>query len=585
MCGIWVEAGTAQTTITATEMPDANLRAAVLARLKALNIVGSTATTFTDNDMADSTFTSLDASEESIANITGLSYATSLITLRLYDNQISTIPTDLPTTLTTLELQDNSISDISALSSLISLKYLNLGDNIISDISVLSSLTNLIGLELYDNTISGFSALSGLTNLLNLNLRRTNISNISVLSGLTNLQVLNLYGNKISDISVVSSFTDLHTLYLGYNKISDISPVLGLTMLQHLGLQSTNISDMSVLSGLTGLYALWLADNNISDIPDLSGFTNLQQLDLQNNKITTTDTLLIRLLTLTSLLDLYLGGNRITDVAEFQRLSTLPDSLYLSLDSSGTNHRSLLDDPEALRAFLYVPPPSPPVDTMPPVEADPETPPKRKIIIYECPVGWQRTDRFAQPNPRVLIYEVKLKMDLHNRISIYKPNSVAIYVHPDEALENLDGWKLKVAIPYNHHRDYLLTAENAVVVDSQIEGVEGGFAFIESPEEAPFPMVAMGFTGATVPGFDYRLYDDTGRKVDFGIACYKRVDIFQVLKDMENPRVLRNVLLETLNWEDALYIRSEWTVPTPAPAAPSLIKKTVVGTWANLKKQ
>ncbi|MDD9973622.1 MAG: fibronectin type III domain-containing protein [Candidatus Poribacteria bacterium] len=210
--------------------------------------------------------------------------------------------------------------------------------------------------------------------------------------------------------------------------------------------------------------------------------------------------------------------------------------------------------------------------------------PKRRILL-ECPVGWQRTDGFAQPNPRVLIYEVNLEMDLQNRISIYKPDYVAIYVHPDEGLENLDGWKLHVAVPYNHHREYLLTAENSVVVDSQIEGIEGGFAFIESPEENPFPMVAMGFTGATVPGFDYRLYDDTGRKIDFGIACYKQGGIFQTLKDMEDPRVLRNVLLESLDWDAVTYIRSEWTVPAPAPAAPSLVKKTVVGTWANLKKQ
>ena len=214
----------------------------------------------------------------------------------------------------------------------------------------------------------------------------------------------------------------------------------------------------------------------------------------------------------------------------------------------------------------------------------PATPPKRKIV-FQCPVGWQRTDSFARPNPRVLIHEVNLEIDLQNRISIYKPDYVAIYVHPDEALENLDGWKLQVAIPYNHHRDYLLTAENAVVVDANIEGVEGGFAFIESPEEAPFPMVGMGFTGVTVPGFDYRLYDETGRKVDFGIACYKQGGIFQALKDMEDPRVLRNVLLETLDWDAATYIRSEWRVPVPAPAAPSLLKKTVVGTWAALKKQ
>ncbi len=211
--------------------------------------------------------------------------------------------------------------------------------------------------------------------------------------------------------------------------------------------------------------------------------------------------------------------------------------------------------------------------------------PKRRII-QDCPVGWVRSDGFAGRTRRVLIYEVKLDMDMSNLVSIYKPDWVAIYVHPDEALENLEGWKLQVALPYNHHSEYLLTAENSVIVDSRIEGVAGGFAFIENPEASPFPMTGMGFTGSPAPGFDYRLYDETGRRVDFGIACYKRFDVFQVLKEMEDPRVLRQVLLETFDW-DQWFLRSEWTVPVPvnAPGAPSLVKKSVVGTWAALKKQ
>lgn len=66
----------------------------------------------------------------------------------------------------------------------------------------------------------------------------------------------------------------------------------------------------------------------------------------------------------------------------------------------------------------------------------------KKPRIFDCPVGWVRSDGFAGRNRRALLYEVKVDMDIHNRISIYKPVWVAIYVHPDEALENLDGWKL-----------------------------------------------------------------------------------------------------------------------------------------------
>ena len=214
----------------------------------------------------------------------------------------------------------------------------------------------------------------------------------------------------------------------------------------------------------------------------------------------------------------------------------------------------------------------------------PATPLQRKVI-RECPVGWQRSDRFAGRTRRVLIYEVNLEMDMRNVASIYKPIWVAIYVHPDEKLQNLHGWKLQVAVPYNHHRDYLLTAENSVVVNAGF--VEGGFAFIANPEENPFPMTGIGFAGSPAPGFDYRLYDETGRKIDFGISCYKRFDVFQVLRNLEDPRVLRNVSLKDIDWNASWFIRSEWTLPLPVnvPGAPSAPGVNLVGKWADLKKQ
>ena len=588
MLGIWVEVGTAQDpiTITATEMPDANLRAAVLARLKALNIVASTATTFTDDDMANSGFTVFSGYKKEISDMTGLKYATSLTQLNLNNNSISTIRTDLPTSLQKLHLEENSISTIPDLSSLNNLIWLYLTDNSISAIPT-TLPTSLTELRLGNNSISTIPDLSSLTSLSILYLYSNNISAIPTTLP-TSLTQLDLSGNSISDISAVSRLTNLNTLWLGNNKISDISDLSGLTSLLHLGLGRNNISDFSAVESLkTKLVTLYLTYSEISDLSVVSELTNLTTLYLTGSKIRTTDALL----PLTKLITLDIAGHQITDVGEFQKLAVLrhTDSgklqfLYLEPYPAFEVDLSILDDPDALRVYLYVPPP--PEEIPPPVEADPEAPPKRKIIIYQCPVGWQRSDTFARKTQRVIIYEVNLDMDLQNRVSIYKPTSVAIYVHPDEALETLDGWKLQVAIPYNYHRDYLLTAENSVVVDSEIEGVEGGFAFIENPEEAPFPMTGMGFWGSLVPGFDYRLYDDRGQRVDFGIACYKRGDIFQVLKNMEDPRVFRKVDLETLDW-DVPYIRSEWTVPVPVnvPGAPSLQGANLVGKWADLKKQ
>ena len=377
MLGIWVEVGPAQTTIGETEMPDANLRAAVLARLKALNIVDSTATTFTDNDMADSRFTVFSGYKKAISDMTGLKYAASLTELNLNNNSISTIRTDLPTSLKKLHLRENSISTIPDLSSLTvlewlylsnnsistiptnlptSLKDLDLGGNSISTIPNLSTLTSLIALRLYDNSISDISEVSKLT-LINLELQDNSISDISALNGKTSLQTLNLGNNKISDMSTVSSLTSLIHLELYNNKISDISALENLTSLGVLDLGGNSISDISALANLTALTTLYISRNKISDISVLAGLTNLLFLSLRNNEITTTDALL----TLTGLDSLWLGDNRITDVNEFQKLSSLTSLYFLSLDSSYTNQLSILNDPEALRAFLYVPPPPAPL--------------------------------------------------------------------------------------------------------------------------------------------------------------------------------------------------------------------------------
>ena len=572
MLGIWVEVGTAQTTITATEMPDAKLRTRVLEQLKNLMIVDSTATTFTDDDMENSLFKSLGPPGDNIGNLTGLEYAINL---------------------TQLTLSNNSISDISAV----------------------SGLTNLTQLSLDDNNISDISAVSGLTNLRTLNLARNEIRYISVLSNLIKLTNLDLSHNEIRDFSVLSTLkTKLATLYLDGSKIRTTDPLLPLTNLQNLFIRDHRITDVGELLKLARLENLQdlRFDDDRFDLSKLNDPDALRKFlyvrpdsidadravafeDYPENPPTETLSVTIRF-------DEPVYGFQMDDIiveteldtgtgaATLEALTptTEPAQTYIATIRLPTNAAGTVRvivragaaetedrriDPAVDRVFGPIA-----FSTLPP--------PKRKIIIYECPVGWVRSDGFLGRNRRVLIYEVNVEMDLHNRVSIYKPVWVAIYVHPDEGLENLEGWKLQVALPYNHHSEYLLTAENSVVVDSKIEGVEGGFAFIKDPEEEPFPMTGIGFATSPAPGFDYRLYDDTGRKVDFGISCYKRFDIFQVLKEMEDPRVLRQVLLESFDW-DQWFLRSEWTVPIPVnvPGSPSLQRVNLVGKWVDLKKQ
>ena len=590
MLGIWIEVGIAQDPPDpSTWMPDAELRTDVLTALQEID----PNLTLTKANMSNTSFTRLQAYP--VKDLTGLEYATNL---------------------THLNLRVNNLSDISAVSGLTKLTRLILRENKIRDISAVSDLTKLTNLDITKNNIRDISAVSGLTELTVLQLDSNNIRDISAVSGLTKLEQLYLTSNRIGTIPNLSKLTSLTLLYLTSNRISTTDGLLGLTNLDRLALSNNRITDVNQFLKLSSLSSLTFLDLDNSGHNKLSEVTGRNEDALRNylwvrppsidaNRAVTSENYSedppIETFPFTIRFSEPVYGFQMEDIivetelhtgtgtATLEALTptTEPAQTYIATirlppNAAGTvriivrAEAAETDggriDPAVDRVFPWIA-----FSTLP-------EPPWKRRIIQECPVGWVRSDGFAGRNRRVLLYEVNLEIDLQNPVSIYKPIWVAIYVHPNEGLENLDGWKLQVALPYNHHRDYLLTAENSVVVDAEF--VDGGFAFIENPEEDPFPMVGIGFTGSPAPGFDYRLYDDMGKRVDFGISCYKRGDIFQVLKDMEDPRVLRQVLLESFDW-DAHYLRSEWTVPVPfnAPGAPSLHGVNLVGKWGDLKKQ
>ena len=158
-----------------------------------------------------------------------------------------------------------------------------------------------------------------------------------------------------------------------------------------------------------------------------------------------------------------------------------------------------------------------------------EVTPRRRLIIFACPVGWQKQDSFGNTTKRALIQAVEVEVDTAEHRGIYKPIAIEIYAHPDEELHDLNGWKLMLGLPYNAvNRVHALTAENSAFN-------EEGIARIESPEADPFPMTEVGFIGQRLPGFDYRLFDENGVRVDFGISCYKTGGLTPRLWNMETP--------------------------------------------------
>ena len=154
------------------------------------------------------TLTHLKAQNANISDLTGLEFATNLITL---------------------DLTGNSLSDISPVAGLANLTFLDLDGNVLSNISAVAGLTNLTFLDIWGTPISDISPVADLTKLTTLGLGHNNISDISPVAGLTNLTGLYLPRNHITDLSSLSSLTNLKTLWLNHNSISDLSPLVANT--------------------------------------------------------------------------------------------------------------------------------------------------------------------------------------------------------------------------------------------------------------------------------------------------------------------------------------------------------------------
>ena len=195
-------------TAQVVDIPDPNLRAAVETALGK----GSGAA-ITAGEMA--TLTEFNARDASISDLTGLGFATNLITLRLHNNRITDIsPLSRLTELRGLYLDGNNIMDISPLSGLIHLEALGLGGNNISDIASLAGLTHLNTLRLNHNRISDISPLSSLIELTALRLDRNNITDLSPLvanTGLGSGDEVNVQENPLSHTSIKTHILTLQS--------------------------------------------------------------------------------------------------------------------------------------------------------------------------------------------------------------------------------------------------------------------------------------------------------------------------------------------------------------------------------------
>ena len=347
---------------TATVFPDANLRAAIEAKLgKEKN------DPITEAEIGS--FFTLSANDAEISNLSGLEYAVRLLSLSLKDNEISNLSPLSGLQLIIVYLSGNDITSISALSRMIQIRRLYLDNNRITSLSSLPNLGKASILSFQNNRITDISPLlnddlgfegSGRDVYLDGNpLSDTSINtHIPALEARSitvhfsaptvnipdaNLRavieaelgkekndpiteaeirsITRLVGTdaEISSLSGLEHATSLEVLHLQHNEISSLSPLSGLTSLTFLDVEGNEISSLSPLSGLTSLEVLDLQHNEISSLSPLSGLTSLTFLDLQHNEISS----LSPLSGLTQLTVVLLSGNNITSISALSRIKNI----------------------------------------------------------------------------------------------------------------------------------------------------------------------------------------------------------------------------------------------------------------------
>ncbi len=175
--------------------------------------------------------TSLDCSNQSISDLSGLE------SFHFIEN---------------LKLSMNSISSLAPLTKIASLIELDLSDNSISDDTGIDSLDRLEKLILSGNSISGWDTFSGLSTLTYLDLSGSNMGGSNYpLRLLTNLEYLSLADIGITSTQYLGTLINIEELHLENNALNDITELFQMTKATFISLDGN--SDFSICDDLDDL--------------------------------------------------------------------------------------------------------------------------------------------------------------------------------------------------------------------------------------------------------------------------------------------------------------------------------------------
>ncbi|CAL5970208.1 leucine-rich_repeat domain-containing protein [Hexamita inflata] len=151
----------------------------------------------------------------------------------------------VPTKITNLQFTNSPQTNFTGLEQMKQLMTLSLYDNQLSQINFISSLINLTNLNVCSNIIKDLSPLQNLIRLKYLNLEFNKIQDISPLRKLVKLEIIRLNSNQVIDIYPLKYIKELTQLYIRLNKIITIKPLHSLTKLAICDVKYNFIQDIS----------------------------------------------------------------------------------------------------------------------------------------------------------------------------------------------------------------------------------------------------------------------------------------------------------------------------------------------------
>ncbi len=243
-----------QVAINDINFPDANFMAIV---------TGNTIDTTDDDVLSDSEIqavASLDVSDSSISDLTGIEHFTALTRLECFDNQLPSLDVSKNTALTKLECFDNQLTSL--------------------DVSKNTALTRL---ECYTNNLTSLDV-SKNTALNYLDCDANQLTSLDV-SNNTDLTTLSCSENQLTSLDI-SKNTALITLWCYTNNLTSLDLSKN-TALTRLGCYTNNLTSLD-LSKNTALTRLDCYTNNLTSL-DVSKNTALNYLDCDANQLTSLD--------------------------------------------------------------------------------------------------------------------------------------------------------------------------------------------------------------------------------------------------------------------------------------------------------